>query len=59
MTNHDKDVVREFAQWLSENGFLNTVEVDYDYDEYPYESIHGWSAEEVVEMYLENLEDEN
>jgi hypothetical protein len=50
------DDIMKFAQWLSERGFLNTVEVNYDWDEHPYESVVGWSAEEVVEMYLEDLD---
>lgn len=54
MSEHDKKVIIKFARWLYENGFLNSVEVDYDYNEEPYEIITSLDSMMVVEDYLES-----
>lgn len=58
MSVHDKKVIMKFAQWLYENGFLNSVEVDYDWDENPYEIVTSLDAMMLVEDYLMESENE-
>lgn len=58
MSIHDKKVIMKFAQWLYENGFLNEVEVDYNYDEEPYEIVTSLDSMMVVEDYIMESENE-
>ena len=39
MSEHDKKVIIKFARWLYEQNLLYSIDVDYDWDENPYETI--------------------
>ena len=53
---HDKKVIQGFASWLSKNDLLNASEIDYDYEDNVFQRIYSLSAEEVLEMFKEDLE---
>lgn len=43
----------KFAQWLEQQGYLNMVDVDYDWEESAHETSVALSAEDVVKEYEE------
>ena len=47
-------VISKFAQWLYEQDFLYSIDVDYDWDENQYETITSLDPMMVVEEYMES-----
>ena len=54
MSEHDKKVIIKFANWLYERNLLYSIDVDYDWDENPYETITSLDPMMVVEEYMES-----
>lgn len=58
---HDEEIrIDERAKllaWLSEKGYLNRVDIDYDWEENPYEIVNTLIAYEVLEEYKEQVND--
>ena len=52
---HDKvmtdNAVYQFANWLSDEGWLNEIIIDYDYDETPELDYKSLDVETVVALY--------
>ena len=48
-----KDMLKEkaFAEWLSERGYLNKIEADYDFEDNPIDRIEMITAAEALEEY--------
>ena len=58
MTKHDKEVITKFANWLDNNmGCLNAIDIDYDWDEEPYETYHSYTVDELITEYEGYLEE--
>lgn len=58
MSENDKKVIMKFAQWLCEQNLLYSVDVDYDWDEEPYEIITSVDPMTVAEDYIMESENE-
>lgn len=54
MSIHDKKVIMKFAQWLYEQNLLYSIDVEYDWDEEPYEIVTSNDPIMVVEDYIES-----
>ena len=55
MSEHDKEVIIKFANWLYERNLLYSIDVDYDWDENPYEIVTSIiDPMMVVEEYMES-----
>lgn len=53
-----KDAINEFVEWLEKMDYLNRIDVDYDWDEFPYETYVPLSIEDVVQEFEERNLDE-
>ena len=49
-----KDAILDFAAWLEKRDYLNKINIDYDWDEMPYETYEGLTKEEIVKEFLES-----
>lgn len=46
--------IRDLAAWLGKRDYLNKINIDYDWDEMPYETYEGLTKEEIVKEFLES-----
>lgn len=51
--------VNDFAEWLEEMDYLNEVDIDYDWNEEPYELVNKITKEYVMSQYLECIKDDD
>ena len=47
-----KGLLLRFAEWLNEQGYLNKVNFDFDWDENPIERTESVTSVEAVQEYL-------
>lgn len=59
LSEHDKQIedeaIQKFAEWLDKMNYLHEVDIDYDWEENPYETVIGLTAKDVIEQYLEHI----